>query len=125
MIYVVAGKIDNKNILLLGKDNSLTGSENLEEAKKLLPNFNGYHKAGTTWSTSASIYWMTFQPRLIQFTDMQEIESALLDRKIHGITNISGSVIATYLKEEYPVNVVMECPLIDERVNEAKPFYEK
>lgn len=126
MLYIIGGKIENQNVLFLNKeDDSVIGGEDLEVVKGLLPNLNGYHAAGTTWSTSATLYWMTFQPRIFGFKDMKEIEDALLDRRKKQFSSSFGRQMGLSLKEDYTANVIEECKLIDEGVNTAKPFYEK
>ncbi len=125
MLYLLAGTVENKNVLFLSKENTFMGSENLEEARKLLPDLNRYHKAGTTWSTTAALWWMTFKPKLIIFEGLQEVETALLDRRVKRHSNISGSITATDLKEDFIIKIQEECRLIDEGFDTAKPFYEQ
>lgn len=125
MTYLVGGTVDSKNVLFLGDDNSLTGSENLEEAKALLPNLNGHHKAGHTWSASATIWWMTFKPRLLAFADLAEVESALRDNKVEVFRNIAGAIRAVTLREDYTPNIVEHAPLMNEGIEDAVPFYER
>ena len=125
MIYIVGGKVDGKNILFLDKEkNAFQGSEKLDEARGLMPNLNGHHKAGYTWSCSASIWYITFNPCLYQFKDMKEIEVALVDMTAKEFRNVAGAVRAAVLKDDYKPVVVEKGSLIDERFNTAKPFYE-
>ncbi len=125
MLYLVGGTIEGKNVLFLDKNNAFQGSENMKEAEGLLPDLNGHHKAGVTWSAGASIWWMQFQPKLVEFKNLDEVASALLDRSVKIYSGTAGSVTATPLKEDFVVRVVKNSHLIDERFNTAKPFYEK
>lgn len=125
MLYLVGGVIEGKNVLFLDNNNAFQGSENMKEAEGLLPDLNGHHKAGVTWSTSASIWWMQFQPKLMEFQDLKEVEVALLDRSVKKYSGMAGSVTATPLKDDFVVRVVKDGSLIDERFNTTKPFFEK
>jgi len=125
MLYLVGGTIEGKNVLFLDKSNAFQGSENMKEAEGLLPDLNGHHKAGHTWSTGASIWWMQFQPKLMEFKNLDEVASALLDRSVKKYSGMAGSVTATPLKDDFVVRVVKNSSLIDEGFNTTKPFYEQ
>jgi len=124
MIYILGGTIEGRNVLFVGKDGAFHGGKKIAHAKNGLPDFNGYHKAGYTWSMSAAIWWMNYQPKVIEFTGLDEVETALLDKKILQFRNNAGGIVATYLKDDYKIRVVDKCALIDEKFETAKPFYE-
>jgi hypothetical protein len=68
---------------------------------------------------------MQFQPKLMEFKDLDEVASALLDRSVKKYSGMAGSVTATPLKDDFVVRVVKNSSLIDERFNTTKPFYEQ
>lgn len=117
MLYLIGYNIEGKNVLHLTDDNSLRGSENIEQAKNMLPDLNPIHKRGYTWSMSAAIYWMFFKPRLFSFENMAQVEQALHNRHIMQYSHTSGHVNGLQLKDDYKVNVVEECKLITEKFN--------
>lgn len=125
MIYLIAYRFsDDKIGLAVNQNGSFTGGENLEETKKNLPDYNRYHAADITWSTSATIYWMQFRPCVLSFESLKEVEEALLDKKILQGTSMAGRAVYTLLKPEYKLNIAFDPKLIDEGVETAKPFWE-
>jgi hypothetical protein len=124
MIYLIAYRIDGK-VGLAVTDGAFNGGEDLEQTKSLLPDYNRYHVAGGTWSTSATIYWMQFRPCVLAFNDMKEVEEALFDWKVLQSASIAGRGVYTILKPEYSPNIAFDPKLIDEGLKTAKPFYEK
>lgn len=125
MIYLLAITAEGKNYIVLNDDNSLTGTENLEEAMKMLPDFNSYHKADMTWSASATLFWLTFRPKIIQMNSLDDVEKALDGNKMYNLSAMQGYAKGALLKQDYVMDIVKEAPLIDENFNKAKPFYEK
>jgi hypothetical protein len=126
MIYLIAYQLsDGKKALAVDQQNAFCGGEVLEETKKNLPNYNGYHAAGTTWSASATIYWMQYRPCVVGFNSMDEIKESLLDHKIIRAHSVAGSANYTLIKDDFNLNIVFDPKLIDENVDTAKPFYEK
>lgn len=129
MIYLLAYKLANgKQALAVSNENTFVGSEDLEEAKKLVPNWNGYHVADLTWSTSATLYWVSFHPHIVGFNNMDEMIELLPKGQESQITresNIWGSARYVVIKEDAQLNVVFDPKLIDEGINTAKPFWEK
>jgi len=125
MVYLLAHLLSGDRKALAVIDGEFRGSENLEEAKKLIPNYNGYHAAGHTWSTSATLYWMSYHPCIVQFESLKEVEEALLDKKIIGESAAWGRATYTLVKPETKLNIVFDPALIDAGVNTAKPFYEQ
>lgn len=128
MIYLLAHKLSNgKQALAVGKDDNLVGTEDLEEAKKLIPNWNGYHVVDNTWSASATLYWMSYHPHIVSFNNIEEV-AAVLQKGENVITresNVWGSARYTIIGDHVKLNVVFDPRLIDEGVNTAKPFYER
>lgn len=125
MIYLIAYRLVGGEQGLAINGNAFHGSENLEELKTLLPDYNRYHVVDNTWSASATIYWMQYRPCIIAVNSLDEIAEVLVDRKIQQSSSIAGRAIYTLLKPDYKMNIVYDSRLIDERVNTAKPFYEK
>ena len=124
MIYLIGYRIDGQKGLAVD-NGAFNGSEDLEQVKTLLPDYNRYHAADRTWSTSATIYWMQFMPCVFSFNDMKEVEEALLDKKILQSASIAGRAIYTLFKPDYTPTIAFDPKLIDEGVDTAKPFYEK
>lgn len=129
MIYLLAHQLSSgKKALAISKDNCFVGTEDLEQAKKLIPNWNGYHVAHRTWSTSATLYWMSYHPCIAAFKSMDDIEKVLQDgeeRLIMNEHNIWGSARYTIIKDNAELNIVFDPKLIDEGVDTAKPFWEQ
>lgn len=125
MIYLIAYRLVGGEQGLAINGNAFHGSENLEELKTLLPDYNRYHAADRTWSTSATIYWMQYRPCIIAVNSLDEIAEVLVDRKIIQASSIAGRAIYTLLKPDYKMNIAYDPKLIDEGVDTAKPFYEK
>ena len=125
MIYLIAYRLVGGEQGLAINGNSFHGSENLEELKTLLPDYNRYHVVDNTWSTSAIIYWMQYKPCIIVVNSLDEIAEALVDRKILQSSSIAGRAIYTLLKPDYKMNIAYDPKLIDRGLNTAKPFYEK
>jgi hypothetical protein len=124
MIYLLAYKLANGNkALAINSDNAFMGTENLEDAKKLVPNWNGYHVASMTWSTSATLYWIAFHPHIVGFESMEEVEKILVDKKKIHERSFAGA--ATYTLVNSEMNVIFDPKLIDEGMNTAKPFWEE
>ena len=82
MIYVIGGKFQNIPYLIVTKEGKFQGSDDVSEAMEMLPNFNGYHAAGYTWSCSAAIFWGEFNPCLYSFADMAEVKSMLVSEQV-------------------------------------------
>ena len=122
MIYIVGGKFNNIPFLIVTKDGHFQGSENLQEAIEQLPDFNGYHAAGYTWSCSATIFWMQFSPCLYSFANMDEVKSLLVSEEVFSFRSFAGHVNGVKLNAAPPI--VQKSVLIDEDVRHAKPFYE-
>lgn len=129
MIYLLAYKLANgKQALAVSNENTFVGSEDLEEAKKLVPNWNGYHVADLTWSTSATLYWVSFHPHIVAFNNLEEMIELLPKGQESQITresNVWGSARYTIIKDDAVLNVAFDPKLIDEGINTAKPFWEK
>jgi hypothetical protein len=129
MIYLLAYRLSNgKQALAVSNENTFVGTENLEEAKNLIPHWNGYHVAGMTWSTSATLYWMSYHPHIVQFNTMDEVAEILKMTPENTITKQHtawGSARYTIISDEAKLNVAFDPKLIDEGVDSAKPFYEK
>lgn len=125
MFYVLAYNLSNGKKALAYND-GIVGAETLEEAKKLIPNWNGYHKAGLTWSTTATLYWMSYHPHIVTFNDIEEIEPLIhSERKVLTERNHWGSAKYILLVDNCQLNVIFDPKLIDEGFDTAKPFYEK
>lgn len=129
MIYLLAHQLVNgKKALAISQENTFVGTEDLEQAKTLVPNWNGYHVVDRTWSTSATLYWMSFHPCIAAFESMKEVEKVLMDgddRRITTESNAWGSARYTIIKEDAQLNIVFDPKLIDEGIDTAKPFYEQ
>ncbi len=116
MFYILAHVVKDRNIVIISHDNTIQGTEKESEALGMLPNFDTYHGRGLTWSTSATLYWMNFQPRIITFKDMEELESAVQeDKRVHTFSHISGNCRGLYLKEDYTPVVYRESELISNK----------
>lgn len=125
MLYLLAHQLSNGK-KAVAYNNGVIGNVDLEEAKKMIPNWNGYHVAGTTWSASATLYWISYHPCIIQVADLEEIDSMINEeRKITTERNVWGSATYLVLKDDANFNVVFDPKLIDEGISTAKPFYEK
>ena len=112
MIFLIAYRVDGK-VGLAVSNGAFNGGEDLEQTKSLLPNYNRYHVAGNTWSTSATIYWMQFMPCVLAFNDLKEVEEALLDKKVIQSASIAGRAIYTLLKSDYNAKIAFDPKLID------------
>lgn len=123
MIYLLAYKLANGNSALAIEGQSFVGGEDLEEAKKLVPEWNRYHVADHTWSTSATLFWMAFHHHIVAFETLDDVEKVLLDKKIIHERSFAGSATYTLVRSE--MNVIFDPKLIDEGINTARPFYEK
>jgi hypothetical protein len=125
MIYLLAYKLANGNkALAINDNNAFIGTENLEDAKKLIPKWNGYHVVDMTWSASATLYWMAFHPHIVGFESMKEVEKILVDKKKIHERSFAGSVNYTLVNSE--MNVIFDPKLIDRETFEtAKPFWEE
>lgn len=123
-VFVIGLEIMGRNVLACDEKGNLTGDESLEVVKKLLPDYNGYHAAGGTWSSSAVLHWMYFQPRILEFDSLEHITENVAEMRLKSYRNISGGVTGIELKKEFKPKVVYHCPLINEGVKDAKPFYE-
>jgi len=125
MIYLLAHRLTEGTEALAIADGAFCGGEDLEETKKLIPNWNGYHVAGLTWSTSATLYWMAYRPCIAEFNSLEELETFLLDKKIIRAHAVYGGAQYTVVKKETPLKIVFDPKLIDEGIETAKPFWEK
>ncbi|MEK6828914.1 MAG: hypothetical protein AABY15_02225 [Nanoarchaeota archaeon] len=113
MYYIAAATIEGQHILLINKDQSLSGAQTIEEAKKSLPNYKGRHGMGREWSASAMIHWMQFNPRLFRFESLDAIQEVIHEeRSIKKYRCDAGSVTGVLLKEGYEPEVVAEAELI-------------
>lgn len=124
MIYLIAYRLVGGQQGLAINGTAFHGSENLDELKTLLPDYNRYHVADRTWSASAAIYWMQYRPCIIEVESLDEIAEVLIDHKIIQSSSIAGRATYTLLKPEYKMKIAYDPKLIDEGVNTAKPFYE-
>lgn len=125
MIYLIAYRLSGGEQGLAINGNAFHGSENLEELKTLLPDYNRYHVVDSTWSASATIYWMQYRPCIIAVDSLDEIAEVLVDRKIRESSSIAGRAIYTLLKPEYKMKIAFDPKLIDDGIDNATPFYEK
>lgn len=98
-----------------------------EEAASKLPDYDRYHAAGYTWSMSATLYWMTFQPCVVRL----EMSDALMDLLTTRVVTISahcGRVTGAQIKPECHATldaaIVLDPRLMTKNAQHAKPFYE-
>jgi hypothetical protein len=129
MIYLLAYQLSDGTKALAVSDLVFVGSENLEEAKKLVPNWNGYHKADITWSASATLYYASFHPCIVAFNSYDDVDAILIkdsegNSQMTYKREIWGSARYTVIKKEPQWNVVFDPQLIDQGFNIAQPFYE-
>ncbi len=130
MIYLLAYQLpDGSKGLATTPEMTFVGSNDLEEAKKLVPNWNGYHKGGLTWSTSATLFYASFHPCIAQFDNYEQV-FALLNIGEDGNSPIKNQSFAwgrarfTVLKDNSELNIIFDPKLIDKGIETAKPFWE-
>ena len=112
MPYLLGFQIEGKNVLAIGDQNGFMGTDDAGEALKMLPDYQADHERSYTWSMSACMHWMQFSPRLFFFDDLDDIDQALLDKKIYDAGSIAGRVKYTQLRSDYLPNVAHVSKLI-------------
>ena len=105
-MYLIGTLIDNKRGLCVAKDNLFFGSESLEEAISMLPNYKENHARGYEASMSACIHQLTFGYHVLQFDDLEEIANALESRTVQLAHNVSGRTRFVLLKPSYSPKIV-------------------
>lgn len=121
---------NSANEYSLAYENAFFGADNKEDALKLIPdNYNGYHAADKTWSTSAALDWITCRQHIVEFNDFAEVDS-FLEKPYRG-TNFGGwgssrpgIAIDKEKYEELKKRIIKSTALITPEVNSTKPFYE-
>lgn len=124
MLFLLAHKLSDGRQALAINNGCFCGYEDLEEAKKCIPDWNKYHKSGLTWSTSAALYHISFNPCIAEVRDLDEVESILADRKFVTERTTWGSAVYTVVKPD-SLRIVFERKLMDEGFNTATPIWEK
>lgn len=109
------------------RQNGFSAVRDIEEAKKVL-NWDGYHAAHHTWSTSAAMYWMNFKPCVVQI-DFENITNYVKELVGHSLNSICGHEVGIPIKDEFKSfideNIVFDPKLITENFSkDTKPFYE-
>lgn len=100
MIYLIAYTIEKETVLAINNC-AFIGGEDLDEVKKLLPDYNKYHNRSYTWSMSAAIHWLNFPSKVIEVASLDEVDDNLLDRQIITNSSVAGKVSYVKLKKGY------------------------
>ena len=112
MPYILGFVVEQKNVLSVGKNNLLDGTDSIHEAMLMLPDYSGSHSRGYEASMSSCISWMIFSPRLFYFKDLAAIADAMLDSMVYVGRSLSGNIRYTHLKEDYVPDVAHKAVLI-------------
>lgn len=115
MEYILGGTINDKEVLIVNKDGSLRGSDNFEEAEKLLPNMDEYHNRDYTWSASATIWWIQLQPKLFAFSSMEELSLYVENPKVKFTQGIAGSAHYVELIDNVKTKIIKSSKLIEHK----------
>jgi hypothetical protein len=104
-IYVVLIKSGGEIYVMLDDDAKVISFKTENEGVNYFEDiYNEYHKRGHTWSTSACIYYMTFQPSIVKVKDLEEIKSFLAEKEPNikpvRIGNVSGAMIVILTEKE-------------------------
>jgi hypothetical protein len=108
--YLLTYTIQEK--IVLAYNDGFLGSEKIEEAQKLLPDYKSYQNRHHTWATSAVLHWMEFQPKLIRIEKFDDISNILADEKFYSTRSLVGSVCFCNIKEEYIPEIIQESKFI-------------
>ena len=109
-------------------DQGVQAEKDLEKAKSRMPNYNGYHAADTTWSASATMYWLNFRPCVVEINEDFNLEE-WCELKTITVNNFSGSQRGVVIKKEkykeVENSIVYDPKLITDEIKTARPFYEE
>lgn len=131
MVYLLIFQASN-NEYAFAYNNGFMGSDNKEEALKLLPDYDSYHAVDYTWSASVGLDWLTCRQSIGEFESFEEATKFLLVPYIgtdYGkwCGSRPGIKINPELIEEFETKIIQRVKLITEEFDpvKTKPFYEK
>jgi len=92
-------------MLKQGNTWSIKGYESVVEALRSFEDaYNQAHDRGYSWSMSAVIHWMQFQPSIVKLgTDMDVVRKMLADPdkpSVTGLTSMAGKMNGLLLKKD-------------------------
>lgn len=101
--HIALIKADNKIYIMASKESGhpITGfSSETEGVRYFEKSYNDYHRRGYTNSMSACINYITFQPSIIPFIDLEKLKDVVVDPPVAvQLGNVSGYMIGIPLRE--------------------------
>lgn len=125
MIYIIIFRHAEGSFISVSKEGKIFGGNDIEKVKEIFPDYNRYHVANNTWGASATIWWMTFHPCIVELNSSDELAQYILEPSVYRLGGLAGSELGCKVNPDILKFKVWEKPLIDKGIENAKPFYEK